>query len=77
VGWTRRAWFRDSQRLGATPGSSANILAKSFRLTPSETKLAYIIARGAPPQIAARELKISREKALNQLKSVFTTIATQ
>ena len=41
------------------------------RLTPSEAKLACIIARGAPPDIAARELKISRETARNQLKSVF------
>jgi hypothetical protein len=31
-----------------------------FRLTPSEAKLASIIARGASPTIAARELKISR-----------------
>jgi DNA-binding CsgD family transcriptional regulator len=52
--------------LGPRPGPPAAILAKTFRLTPSEAKLACIIARGAPPDIAARELKISRETARNQ-----------
>jgi DNA-binding CsgD family transcriptional regulator len=62
--------------LGPRPGASAAILAKTFRLTPSEAKLACIIARGAPPDIAARELKISRETARNQLKSVFAKTDT-
>jgi DNA-binding CsgD family transcriptional regulator len=62
--------------LGPKPGSSAAILAKTFRLTPSEAKVACIIARGAPPDIAARELKISRETARNQLKSVFAKTDT-
>jgi len=62
--------------LGPKPGPPAAILAKTFRLTPSEAKLACIIARGAPPQIAARELKISRETARNQLKSVFAKTDT-
>jgi len=57
--------------LGPKPGPPAAILAKIFRLTPSEAKLASIIARGVPPDIAARELKISRDTARNQLKSVF------
>jgi hypothetical protein len=35
--------------LGPRPGPPATILAKTFRLTPSEAKLACIIARGAPP----------------------------
>jgi DNA-binding CsgD family transcriptional regulator len=52
------------------PGPPPAILTKTFRLTPSEAKLACIIARGAPPDIAARELKISRETARNQLNSV-------
>jgi DNA-binding CsgD family transcriptional regulator len=30
-----------------------------------------MLKRGAPPDIAARELKISRETERNQLKSVF------
>jgi len=62
--------------LGPRPGPPATILAKTFRLTPSEAKLACIIARGAPPQVAARELKISRETARNQLKSVFAKTYT-
>jgi DNA-binding CsgD family transcriptional regulator len=62
--------------LGPRPGPPAAILAKTFRLTPSEAKLACIIARGAPPVIAARELKISRETARNQLKAVFAKTDT-
>jgi DNA-binding CsgD family transcriptional regulator len=62
--------------LGPRPGVPAALLAKTFRLTPSEAKLACIIARGAPPYIAARELKISRETARNQLKSVFAKTDT-
>jgi DNA-binding CsgD family transcriptional regulator len=62
--------------LGPKPGPPAATLAKAFRLTPSEAKLACIIARGAPPAIAARELKISRETARNQLKSVFAKTDT-
>jgi DNA-binding CsgD family transcriptional regulator len=62
--------------LGRRLGPPATILAKTFRLTPSEAKLACIIARGVPPYIAARELKISREVARNQLKSVFAKTDT-
>ena len=62
--------------LGPRPGPPAAILAKTFCLTPSEAKLACIIARGAPPDIAARELKISRETARNQLKTVFAKTDT-
>ena len=59
--------------LGPPP---AAILAKTFRLTPAEAKLACVIARGASPEIAAGELKISRETARNQLKSVFAKTDT-
>ncbi len=62
--------------LGPKPGPPAVILAKTFRLTPSEAKLASVIARGASPRIAARELKISRETARNQLKAVFAKTGT-
>jgi DNA-binding CsgD family transcriptional regulator len=62
--------------LGPKPGPPAAILARTFRLTPSEAKLACVIARGASPEIAARELKISRETARNQLKSVFAKTDT-
>ena len=59
-----------------TPGPPAADPARTFRLTPSEAKLASVIARGASPEIAARELKISRETARNQLKSVFAKTDT-
>ncbi len=62
--------------LGPRPGPPPAVVAKTFHLTPSEAKLACIIARGAPPFIAARELKISRETARNQLKVVFAKTNT-
>lgn len=62
--------------LGPKPGPPASILAKAFRLTPSEAKLASIIARGVAPETAARELNISRETVRNQLKSVFAKTGT-
>jgi DNA-binding CsgD family transcriptional regulator len=62
--------------LGPKPGPPAAILAKTFRLTPAEAKVASVIARGASPEIAARELNISRETARNQLKSVFAKTDT-
>jgi len=62
--------------LGPKAGPPAAILAKTFRLTPAEAKLASVIARGASPEIAAEELKISRETARNQLKSVFAKTDT-
>ena len=62
--------------LGPKPGPPAAILAKTFRLTPAEAKLACVIARGASPEITAGELKISRQTARNQLKSVFAKTDT-
>lgn len=62
--------------LGPRPGPPAAILAKAFRLTPSEAKLASIIARGAAPDTAARELNVSRETVRNQLKSIFAKTGT-
>jgi DNA-binding CsgD family transcriptional regulator len=62
--------------LGPKPGPPAAILARTFCLTPSEAKLACVIARGASPYIAARELNISRETARNQLKAVFAKTGT-
>ena len=57
--------------LGPKPGPPAAILAKTFRLTPAEAKLACVIARGASPGIAAGELTTR-----NQLKSVFAKTDT-
>jgi DNA-binding CsgD family transcriptional regulator len=68
--------FLTLNALGPKPGPPAAILAKTFRLTPAEAKLACVIARGASPGIAAGELKISRETARNQLKSVFAKTDT-
>jgi DNA-binding CsgD family transcriptional regulator len=62
--------------LGPRRGPPAAILAKTFGLTPSEAKLACIIARGAPPNMAAQELNVSRETARNQLKSIFAKTYT-
>ena len=62
--------------LGPKPGPPAAILARTFCLTPSEAKLACVIARGASPYIAARELNISKETARNQLKAVFAKTGT-
>ena len=62
--------------LGPKPGPPAAILGRTFRLTPAEAKLASVIAGGASPEIAAGELKISRETARNQLKSVFAKTDT-
>jgi DNA-binding CsgD family transcriptional regulator len=62
--------------LGPRPGPPASILAKAFHLTPSEARLACIIARGDPPNVAAEELNISRETARNQLKSIFAKTDT-
>jgi DNA-binding CsgD family transcriptional regulator len=62
--------------LGPKPGPPEAILAKTFHLTPSEAKLACVIARGAPLQIAAQELEIPWETARTQLKSVFAKTYT-
>ncbi len=62
--------------LGPNPGPPEAILAKTFHLTPSEAKLACVIARGAPLQIAARELEIPWETARKRLKSVFAKTYT-
>lgn len=79
---TENAFWRDTRllltlnALGPRPGPPASILAKTFGLTPSEAKLASIIARGAGPDVASQELKIARETVRNQLKSVFAKTGT-
>jgi DNA-binding CsgD family transcriptional regulator len=62
--------------LGPRPGPPAAVLAKVFGLTPSEARLASIMARGAAPEMAARELNVSRETVRNQLKSIFAKTGT-
>jgi DNA-binding CsgD family transcriptional regulator len=68
--------FLTLNALGPRPGPPAVILAKAFRFTPAEGKLACIVARGASPQLAARELKISLATVRNQLKSLFAKTDT-
>lgn len=68
--------FLTLNALGPRPGPSAVILAKAFRFTPAEGKLACIVARGASTQLAARELKISLATVRNQLKSLFAKTDT-
>jgi DNA-binding CsgD family transcriptional regulator len=48
-----------------------DILAQALDLTPSETRLAALLARGLSIEAAAMELHIARQTARNQLKSVF------
>ncbi len=62
--------------LGPKPGPPPAILARAFNLTPSEAKLASIIARGTTPATAAKELKISKETVRNRLKSIFVKTDT-
>jgi DNA-binding CsgD family transcriptional regulator len=62
--------------LGPRPGPPAEILARTFQFTAPEARLASVMARGAPLQIAARELEISWQTARNQLKSVFAKTYT-
>lgn len=62
--------------LGPKAGPPAVTLAKTFQLTRPEANLASVMARGAPLQIAARELEIPWETARNQLKSVFAKTYT-
>ena len=57
--------------LGPKPGPPAPVLAKIFGFTTAEARLACVMARGTPCNIAAQELNISRETARNQLKSIF------
>jgi DNA-binding CsgD family transcriptional regulator len=62
--------------LGPKPGPPPAILAKTFQFNGPESKLASVLARGAPLQTAARELQIPWQTARNQLKSVFAKTQT-
>jgi DNA-binding CsgD family transcriptional regulator len=62
--------------LGPKAGPPAAVLARTFQFTAREAKLASVIARGVPLQIAAEELEIPWETARNQLKSVFAKTYT-
>lgn len=62
--------------LGPKPGPPPAILARTFKFNGPESKLASVLARGAPLQTAARELQIPWQTARNQLKSVFAKTRT-
>ena len=62
--------------LGPKPGPQAPFLVKIFGFTASEARLACVMARGTPCNVAAQELNISRETARNQLKSIFAKTDT-
>jgi DNA-binding CsgD family transcriptional regulator len=62
--------------LGSKPEPDPTVLAAVFGLTPAEARLASIIATGANPQQAARQLHLSRETVRNQLKAIFARTST-
>jgi DNA-binding CsgD family transcriptional regulator len=69
-------WMVTLNALGPKPGPPPSILAKTFQFNGPESKLASVLARGAPLQTAARELQIPWQTARNQLKSVFAKTQT-
>ena len=62
--------------LGPKPGPPAAILAKTFRLTGSEAKLACAIARGHLCKLLPENWEIPWETVRNRLKSAFAKTYT-
>jgi len=58
----------------AAPNS--RLIAEALDLTPAESRLAELLARGLSLDLASSELGISRETARNQLKSAFFKTGT-
>jgi DNA-binding CsgD family transcriptional regulator len=58
------------------PGPKPALLSKAFGLTPAESRLASVIAKGLNPEQAAEELGVSRITARNQLKAIFAKTNT-
>lgn len=54
----------------------ADMLARTFGLSPAEARLTSVMASGASLDRAAEELGIARETARNQLKAVFAKTDT-
>jgi DNA-binding CsgD family transcriptional regulator len=52
------------------------LLSKAFGLTPPESRLASVIAKGLNPEQAADELGVSTITARNQLKAIFAKTDT-
>lgn len=63
----------DLERTVEFPGK---VLARTFKLTPSETELATLVATGMSVEQAAEQLGIARETARNQLKMIFSKTNT-
>lgn len=59
------------------PAPSGRLLQKCFHLTPAETRLARIIARGEPLECAAQALGIKLPTARTQLAAVFAKTDTR
>ena len=54
------------------PAPEPALIAQAFALTPAESRLAALIATGLSIDVAAAQLRISRETARNHLKSTFS-----
>jgi DNA-binding CsgD family transcriptional regulator len=57
-------------------GPQPLLLAKAFGLTPAESRLAALVAKGNSPEQAAEQLGIARVTARNQLRAVFAKTGT-
>lgn len=59
------------------PAPSGRLLQECFHLTPAETRLACIIARGEPLECAAQTLGIKLPTARTQLAAIFAKTNTR
>jgi DNA-binding CsgD family transcriptional regulator len=62
--------------MDASPGPELSGFSQVFELTPAETRLAALIAKGTSSKQAAEQLGIAHETARSQLKSVFAKTGT-
>jgi len=59
-----------------SPAPEPTLIAQAFGLTPAESRLAALIASGLSVDVAAGQLRISRETARNHLKATFSKTGT-
>lgn len=57
-------------------GPKAEVLARTFGLSPAEARLATLIAAGRSPEQAAQNLGLALDTVRNQLKVVFAKTQT-
>jgi DNA-binding CsgD family transcriptional regulator/PAS domain-containing protein len=62
--------------LGVQPVPDTVLLARTFGLTPAETRFASLVARGFSPQQAADELEVGYETVRCRLKALFDKTGT-